>query len=93
MADNMVDSEEQWRSRWLGWRDTWHNRLEAAGLGEIAGAMGAALRPLAPAAAQLLWVMQPAFGLFGQPQAVDALAALLDGPGADRDSPHGPFAK
>lgn len=67
--------------------DTWHARLADAGLDSIVAPLTEVLRPLGPVAAQLLWVMQPTFGLFGYAQAVDALADLLDDPEAGRTRP------
>jgi len=57
----------------------WRRRLEQAGLGELAGALADGLKPLSPLAAQLLWFAQPGFALFGQADAVGALANALSG--------------
>jgi hypothetical protein len=44
------------------------------------------LRPLFPVAAQLLWVAQPTFSLFGEAEAIGALAGLLEEPDAQRET-------
>lgn len=56
------------------------HHLASAGLGEIVHAIGHALQPLAPLAAQMLWFSQPGFALFGQSEAISSLAELLNEP-------------
>ncbi len=69
----------------------WEQRLERAGLSDLANIVKEGFRPLAPLAAQLLWFAQPGFALFGQSEAVGDLASFLAG---EEDSspdhvPHG----
>lgn len=71
-----------WQTRWLSLAQSWQHLLIDAGLEEIAHSVGYALRPLAPLAAQILWVVQPGFAILGHSEAVGALAALLDEPEA-----------
>ncbi|MCC6904890.1 MAG: hypothetical protein IT326_03540 [Anaerolineae bacterium] len=71
---------DEWQDRW---RKTYQQAgvmLERAGLGAFAGAFGLAFRPLAPLVAQMIWVAQPASGLFGYGDAFQALALLLEAP-------------
>ncbi len=75
----MMADRGTWRNRWLKWEQTLHRHLADRGLSGIADAFSEALRPLMPAIAQLLLVVQPIAGAFGQAQAVDALADLLGG--------------
>jgi hypothetical protein len=79
----MVDEDTEWHARWTVLLDGWGHRLDEAGLGELFRALGGALRPLAPLAAQALWLTQPALGLLGYGQAAGALADLLDAPSHD----------
>jgi hypothetical protein len=74
----VTELDSRFRSEWrLKLRD-WQARIDAAGLGELARGLEQGLRPLAPLAAQLLWVSQPGFALFGQYEAIGGLADLLD---------------
>ena len=57
----------------------WSERLEAAGLGGLWGALRDGLKPLGPLAAQLIWFAQPGLALFGQSDPAGDLAALLNG--------------
>ncbi len=79
----MVDEDMEWHARWMVLLDGWGRRFDEAGLGDLSRALGGALRPLAPLAAQALWVTQPALGLFGYGPAAAALADLLDAPDHD----------
>ncbi len=76
----MRETKDTWQARWLALAQSWQKRLADAGLGEIAQAMGQAFKPLAPFAAQVLWVTQPGFALFNRSEAIHALAELLDAP-------------
>jgi hypothetical protein len=69
-----------WKERWHEIESTWQARLDATGLGAVFGALGDALKPLAPLAAQVLWFSQPGFAVFGQSDAVGALAEMLESP-------------
>jgi hypothetical protein len=55
-------------------------RTQTAGLSNVIGAFLDAAEPLAPLGAQLLWVAQPALGLFISRDAIDDLASVLDAP-------------
>jgi hypothetical protein len=76
----MKEANTHWQIRWFTMAQTWQRYLSDAGLGEIAGAISQAFKPLAPFAAQVLWFSQPAFALFGQFEAISSLAELLDNP-------------
>ena len=76
----MREANVHWQTRWLALAQHLQLRLAKAGLGEIAQAVGQALKPLAPFAAQVLWFSQPGFALFGQSEAISSLADLLDNP-------------
>jgi hypothetical protein len=78
----MRTANNHWQTHWLSLAQNWQHLLADAGLGEIAHSVGYALRPLAPLAAQILWVVQPGFAILGHSEAVGALAALLDEPEA-----------
>src|SRR5450432_1331268 len=56
----------------------WSERLRAAGLDGLVGAVLDAAGPLAPLGAQALWVAQPALGLLIASDDIDGLAKLLD---------------
>lgn len=73
----MADQGNSWRSCWSEWEQALRRHLADRGLNGVADAFSEALRPLAPAVAQLLWMVQPVAGVFGQAQAVGALAELL----------------
>ncbi len=60
----------------------WEHRLDEAGLGEVGRALAWAMRPLAPLAAQLVWIAQPGLGLLGEYESAGALAEWLDDAGA-----------
>lgn len=74
----MRETNDIWKTRWSTLAQRWRHHLADAGLGEITQAVGHAFKPLAPFAAQVLWVTQPGFALFGHSEAVDALAEMLD---------------
>lgn len=62
----------------------WINHMKARGLDGALGLALDALEPLGPLGAQMLWVLQPALGVLGGPQAraaVDDLAQALEAPG------------
>lgn len=73
----MSNQKSLWRSRWIAVGRMIHRHLVARGLGSVAVAFSDALRPLAPAMQQLLWVTQPLAGALGQAQSIGALADLL----------------
>ena len=79
----MDEQKAGWRRRWMGWAERVEHQATASGMGEIAGALKSAFAPLAPVAAELVWLVQPAFALFGEAAAIDALADLLTDPGSD----------
>jgi hypothetical protein len=70
-----------WQDRWLALAHRWQGRADQAGLGGVSRAVVEALQPLAPLAAQLLWVAQPTLSLFGRGEAVGVLAEMLENPG------------
>jgi hypothetical protein len=70
-----------WQDRWLTLAHRWQERAEQAGLGGVSSAVVEALQPLAPLAAQVLWVAQPTFSLIGRGEAVGVLAEMLEYPG------------
>jgi len=72
-----MDSQADIRREQIAER--WSQRLEAAGLGGLWGAMRVGLKPLGPLAAQLIWFAQPGLALFGQSGPAGDLAALLNG--------------
>ncbi|MBN1122584.1 MAG: hypothetical protein JXJ17_16020 [Anaerolineae bacterium] len=62
----------------------WEERLNQSGLGGLALSIIHAMRPVAPIAANLLWIVQPAFAVFGRAEEIEALAnRLSDSPGED----------
>ena len=76
----MDEQKANWRRRWLEWGDAVGQQFTQSGLGDIAGALKAASAPLVPVAAELVWLVQPVFALFGEAAAIDALADLLAEP-------------
>jgi hypothetical protein len=76
----MATEGNRWHARWVEWMDLWQSRADQAGLAGVAEALREGLRPLAPLAAQVLWVAQPSFALFGEADAISALADLLEHP-------------
>lgn len=56
----------------------WRNHIERLGLTGLVENLLTISSPLAPIGAQLLYVAQPMFGLFGQAERVDEWAKLLD---------------
>jgi len=85
----MSRDEFDWQGRWHALARGWQHRAEQAGLGDISSAVMEALQPLAPLAAQLLWVAQPTFGLIGRGAAIGALAEMLEHPGEGSAGPDG----
>jgi hypothetical protein len=79
----MDEQKASWRRRWMEWAERVEHQGTASGLGEITGALRSSFAPLAPIAAELVWLVQPAFALFGEAAAIDALADLLADPGSD----------
>ena len=78
------------RQQWLNRAAAWEQRASDAGLAAVFVSLRDALTPLAPIAAQLLWVAQPTFRLFGEADSIGALADLLEQPTAHTD--HDPSA-
>ncbi|MBN1563927.1 MAG: hypothetical protein JXA10_08810 [Anaerolineae bacterium] len=58
----------------------WGERLRAARLDHLVGALLDIAEPLGPLGAQLLWVAQPTLGLFVAHTEIDSLARWLDEP-------------
>ncbi|MEP7287620.1 MAG: hypothetical protein ABI947_17845 [Chloroflexota bacterium] len=58
----------------------WSIRLHTSGLDDLVGAFLDAAQPLAPIGAQVLWIAQPALGIFMPPDEIDGFARLLDDP-------------
>lgn len=83
----MDEQKASWRHRWMGWADRIDQQATTSGLGEVVRALKAAWVPLAPVAAELVWLVQPAFALFGEAVAIDALADLLTDSGSDQRLP------
>jgi hypothetical protein len=81
----MSDDSFEWQERWVTLAHNWQQRADQAGLGGVSRAMMEALQPLAPLAAQLLWVAQPTFSLFGRGAAIGVLAEMLEGPAGGAD--------
>ncbi len=73
----MSDQENFWYRRWIAIGQAIRYHVAIYGLEGVAAAFGDALRPLAPAVQQLLWIVQPLAGVFGQEQPIGALADLL----------------
>jgi len=67
---------ERWAERLARWSD----RLRPAHLDGLLGALLDAVEPFGPLGAQMLWVAQPALGVFVPRGEVAALARLLDAP-------------
>ena len=76
----MSNDSFDWQERWLTLAHNWQQRADQAGLGGVSRAVVEALQPLAPLAAQLLWVAQPTFGLLGRGAAIGVLAEMLEHP-------------
>lgn len=77
---SMKETDNILQARWLALAQRWQIRLANAGLGAISQAVGQAFKPLAPFAAQVLWITQPGFALFGHSEAIHSLAELLEAP-------------
>ena len=58
----------------------WSVRLRAAKLDGVVGALLDAAEPFGPLGAQVLWIAQPALGLFVSTDEIGGLANLLDDP-------------
>ncbi len=80
-----MNGVEHWRRRWLRAHHAWQQRIEAADLQYMADALGGAFKPLAPLAAQFLWLVEPGLALLGGGDAVRALADLLLDPAQGPD--------
>ena len=85
----MSTEGNRWRTRWVEWMQAWEARAQDAGLAGLVESLRDGLQPLAPLAAQVLWVAQPTAALFGEADAVGALADLLEHPETplDHDAP------
>lgn len=83
----MDEQKAGWRRRWIGWADHIDQQATTSGLSEVVRALKDACAPLAPVAAELVWLVQPAFALFGEAAAIDALADLLNDPGSGQRLP------
>ena len=59
----------------------WISQLRARGWGDFLNTALDVLEPLGPLGAQLLWIAQPALGLFVRRDALGALAQALEEPG------------
>lgn len=60
----------------------WIDQVQARGWGDALSTALELIQPLGPLAAQFLWIVQPAAGLFGRRDQVAALANLLEEPEA-----------
>lgn len=67
--------------RWAPRLARWSQRLRAARLDGLASALLDAAEPLGPLGAHVLWIAQPALGLFVPCDEIGALARVLDQPG------------
>lgn len=77
-ANSALDpADDQWPERFARWGE----RLHAAHLDNIVGALLDAAEPLGPISAQLLWVAQPTLGVFVPRVEIDSLARWLEKPG------------
>jgi hypothetical protein len=70
----------KWRHHWQRRVQQWEAQAGEVGLSGIYDALHHTFRPLAPLAAQLLWVAQPTLSLFGEAESIGALADLLEHP-------------
>lgn len=61
--------------------EDWIEQVKVRGMSGAFNTALDALEPLGPLAAQMLYVMQPALGVFGFRTAISELAAALDEPG------------
>lgn len=59
----------------------WAQRLRAARLDGLIGALLDAAEPLGPLGAQLLWIAQPTLGLLVPRDEIASLARLIEAPG------------
>jgi hypothetical protein len=59
----------------------WIRAAKARGLGDVLSVALDVLEPLGLLGAQVLWVLQPALGIFGMREAVGDLAEALEEPG------------
>jgi hypothetical protein len=60
---------------------TWINNLKKRGMGGVLRAALNALEPLGPMGAQMVYILQPAMGLFGGWSAAGDIAKALETPG------------
>jgi hypothetical protein len=58
----------------------WVDKAKKHGFGNILSLVLDGLKPLGPLGAQLLWILQPASGLFGWRKAIGELAETLEEP-------------
>jgi hypothetical protein len=75
-----LDPVQQHRQRLEHRVAGWSARLRSMGLNDVVGALLDAAEPFGPLGAQMLWVAQPALGLFMASDEVDGLARVLDDP-------------
>lgn len=59
----------------------WIGQIKARGWGNAFSALLDVIEPLGPLGAQLLWVAQPAMGLFGLGNMLADIAQILETPG------------
>lgn len=59
----------------------WINNLKSQGMGGVLRAALNALEPLGPLGAQMVYILQPALGLFGGWKAAGDVARALENPG------------
>ena len=71
-----MNSSDEFHTRLSGWLAT----LRTRGLDGVAVALLDAAEPLAPLGAGVLWIAQPALGLFMPRNDIGGLAQLLDDP-------------
>jgi hypothetical protein len=69
----------------------WEERLDQPGLGGLIHTIIHAMRPVAPIAANLLWITQPAFAMFNRGKEIEELANRLSEPLEDDGMNQPPF--
>jgi hypothetical protein len=69
----------------------WEERLNQSGLGGLIHTIIHAMRPVAPIAANLLWITQPAFALFDRGKEIEELANQLSDPWEEDGESQPPF--
>jgi hypothetical protein len=60
---------------------SWIRQIRARGLGPTVHTALDVLEPLGPLGAQMVWIVQPVFGLFVSAEALADLACALEEPG------------